>query len=153
MKEFKIEVPEGHEIDKEKSTFEKIVFKKKDELPNRWEDLKSISGYYCNDLSDIFQHSYLESVEINKNVFKTKEQAKASIALAQLSQLMYVYNEGWHPYWTDNTVKYVIHFNKGYLDHSCAIGNSYFLAFKKSEIRDKFLENFRDLIEKAKPLL
>ena len=28
MKEFKIEIPEGYEIDKEKSTFEKIVFKK-----------------------------------------------------------------------------------------------------------------------------
>ena len=27
MKEFKIEVPEGYEIDKEKSTFENIVLK------------------------------------------------------------------------------------------------------------------------------
>ena len=28
-KELKIEVPQGYEIDKEKSTFEKIVFKKR----------------------------------------------------------------------------------------------------------------------------
>ena len=27
------------------------------------------------------------------------------------------------------------------------------LAFKTEELRDKFLENFRDLIETAKPLL
>ena len=29
-KELKIQIPEGYEIDKENSTFEKIVFKKKD---------------------------------------------------------------------------------------------------------------------------
>lgn len=33
-KEFKIQMPEGYEIDKENSTFEKIVFKKiEKELP------------------------------------------------------------------------------------------------------------------------
>ena len=31
-KELKIQIPEGYEIDKEKSTFEKIVFKKKKTL-------------------------------------------------------------------------------------------------------------------------
>jgi len=33
MREFKVEVPEGHEIDKDNSTFEKIVFKKAKTLP------------------------------------------------------------------------------------------------------------------------
>lgn len=37
MKEFKIQVPEGYEVDKEKSTFENIVFKSK--YVKRWEDL------------------------------------------------------------------------------------------------------------------
>lgn len=32
MKELKIEIPDGYEIDKEKSSFEKIVFKKKVEV-------------------------------------------------------------------------------------------------------------------------
>ena len=31
-KEIKIQVPEGYEIDKEKSTFEKIIFKKKNTI-------------------------------------------------------------------------------------------------------------------------
>ena len=35
-KELKITIPEGYEIDKEKSTFEKIVFKKKDTKPRSW---------------------------------------------------------------------------------------------------------------------
>jgi hypothetical protein len=33
MKTFKIEIPEGYEINQEKSTFEKIVFKKNKKLP------------------------------------------------------------------------------------------------------------------------
>ena len=33
MKELKIEIPTGYEIDKEKSTFAKIVFQKKDTKP------------------------------------------------------------------------------------------------------------------------
>ena len=37
-KELKIQIPEGYEIDKEKSTFEKIVFKKKDTNPRSWEE-------------------------------------------------------------------------------------------------------------------
>ena len=42
-KELKIQVPEGYEIDKENSTFEKIVFKKvENELPKSWEELGEI---------------------------------------------------------------------------------------------------------------
>lgn len=48
-RELKIEVPDGYEIDKEKSTFEKIIFKKVEkELPKSWEELKIISGYYLD---------------------------------------------------------------------------------------------------------
>ena len=46
-KELKIQVPEGYEIDKEKSTFEKIVFKKVEkELPKSWEDLYEVGGWF-----------------------------------------------------------------------------------------------------------
>ncbi|HOG38227.1 MAG TPA: hypothetical protein PLD95_02030 [bacterium] len=46
-KTVEINVPDGYEIDKEKSTFEKIVFKAIEQnLPECWEDLKSIEGYY-----------------------------------------------------------------------------------------------------------
>lgn len=37
MKTLKIDVPNGYEIDKEKSTFENIVFKKKDKVIIQWE--------------------------------------------------------------------------------------------------------------------
>ena len=35
---FKVEIPKGYEIDEGNSTFEKIVFKKKDERPMSWDD-------------------------------------------------------------------------------------------------------------------
>jgi tRNA A22 N-methylase len=39
QKEIKITIPEGYEIDKQKSTFEKIVFKKKDnKYPKTWKE-------------------------------------------------------------------------------------------------------------------
>lgn len=48
-KELKIEIPDGYEIDRENSTFEKIVFKKiESKLPKSWEELKIISGYYLD---------------------------------------------------------------------------------------------------------
>ena len=37
-KELKIEVPQGYEIDRQKSTFEKIVFKKIPENPKTWKE-------------------------------------------------------------------------------------------------------------------
>lgn len=44
-KELKIQAPEGYEIDKENSTFEKIVFKKEErKLPKKWEDLYEGGG-------------------------------------------------------------------------------------------------------------
>ena len=37
-KELNIEISKGYEIDKEKSTFAKIVFKKIDNRPKTWEE-------------------------------------------------------------------------------------------------------------------
>ena len=54
MKELKIEVPQGYEIDKEKSTFEKIVFKKVEDLPMRFDEMKIRIGYISNSSSSNF---------------------------------------------------------------------------------------------------
>jgi hypothetical protein len=87
MKTLKVEILEGYEIDKEKSTFENIVFKlAKKELPKRWEELKKIKGYYTGASGFIGFGTYNTDSQ-NENIFVTKEQAEASIALAQLSQL------------------------------------------------------------------
>ena len=114
-KEMKIQAPEGYEIDKENSTFENIVFKKiEKELPKSWEDLKILNGYYVNDSSEVDIFESYTTDEYNKNVFPTKEEAEACVALAQLCQLRDRYNDGWKPDWEDyNETKYCIEFCQG----------------------------------------
>jgi hypothetical protein len=155
MKTFKIEVPNGYEIDKVKSTFENIVFKEvKKELPKKWEDLEIDNGYYVTDDSEIKGgDGEFSSVNENKNTFATKEQAEASIALAQLSQLREVYRNGWKPDWTDNNGKFTIFVNDNEIKKEVFRNVSVFLSFKDEETRDLFFENFHKLIEIAKPLM
>jgi len=154
-KEMKIQVPEGYEIDKEKSTFEKIVFKKvENELPKSWEDLGVIRGFYVNAHSEARDFECCTNKDSNKNTFPTKKEAEACLALAQLCQLRDRYNNGWKPNWEDyNETKYCIEFCQGRIETIDRVNCHKILTFKTEELRDKFLENFRDLIETAKPLL
>jgi hypothetical protein len=148
MKTLKIEIPQGYEIDKEKRTFENIVFKlAKKELPKSWEELEEISGYYVDGATSGITLKTITTSN-NRNVFATKEQAEASIALAQLSQLLTVYNDGK----TEST--YCIRIcENGVPDVFCCLGVRNFLSFKYEETADLFLTNFKDLILTAKPLL
>lgn len=155
-KELKIEVPQGYEIDKEKSTFEKIVFKKvENELPKSWEELGEIKGWYVDSFSDIMPCDKGDTDKDNdKNIFPTIEEAEACLALAQLCQLRDRYNDGWKPDWEDdNQFKWNIHVFKDDIYTMANLFVKKVLVFKTEELRDKFLENFRDLIETAKPLL
>ena len=87
-KTIKITSPEGYEVDKEKSTFSEIVFKKiENNLPMSWEELGVIGGYYVSSRSNIDNMSMTNAVDVNQNLFPSKEEAKAMLAMAQLCQL------------------------------------------------------------------
>lgn len=153
-KEMKIQVPEGYEIDKENSTFEKIVFKKiENKLPKKWEDLYEVKGWFVDFHSDVVTSGSMRTGDSVKNRFPTKEEAEACIALAQLCQLRDRYNDGWKPDWKKDNDKYTIIYSSDKIDTSFSVYSQRILSFKTVELRDKFLENFRDLIEIAKPLL
>lgn len=149
MKEIKIKAPEGYEIDKKESTFEKIVFKKKEKiLPKSWEELRRINGFYIGSDSEISEATdFYHTKNRNENIFRTIAQAKSVLAMAQLSQLMYVYNNGWEPNWVKDDTKYTISRYGNVINASWEVHDSHLLSFKTEEIRDKFLENFRPLIE------
>ena len=93
---------------------------------------------------------------LNGLEFPNEVIAKAFEALAKLIWLRDYYNEGWQPDWEDKNNdgdKYCVMLYKGELT---AIEYSYtyeVLHFKTPEIRDKFLEEQRELLETAKPLL
>lgn len=154
MKTFNIEIPEGYEIDQEKSTFEKIVFKEiKKGLPKTWEELIRVEGSYVGTCATATKCDGLTN-DSNKNVFKTTEQAIAAIALAQLSQLRDAYRQGWKPDWQNHRIKKYCIFvedDNFRIDHWYT--RQYFLSFETQAIAQEFLENFRDLIEKAQPLM
>lgn len=156
MKKIKINVPEGYEIDRELSTLEEIVFKKigPPPLSKSWEELGEIVGYHIDSFSCVQKSEFFwDCNNSNRNLFATEEQARASIALAQLTQLREVYRGGWKPDWEDMNNKYVIRKTHNSFQIDFFKSTPHFLAFQSGEIRDEFLKNFRDLIEEASLLL
>jgi len=151
-KELNIIAPEGYEIDKENSTFEKIVFKKINELPKTWEDLKYISGSYVSTFSNITTVYSLKTDYPNKLIFPTKELAEAALALAQLLQLRDRYN-GDNKGFIFGKSNYCIIVSNNSISKYCDSYIQRILAFRTKELRDKFYNNFEDLIEIVKPLL
>ena len=154
-----IEPINGKVIDLENSDLSvgKIVFKKKEnELPTKWEYLKKLDGFYVDVDSEIDSISDGDISAINKNVFPTKAEAEACLALSQLCQLRDAYNgeplADWCD-WSDANTKYCICFYEDKISKSKNRGDENILSFKTDKLRDKFVENFRELIEIAKPLL
>jgi hypothetical protein len=157
MKTFKVEVPNGYEIDRNNSTFENIVFKEiKKDLPRTWEELGGVSGSYVSAQSEVViePNVILDASGRNKNIFATTEMAEASVALAQLSQLRDAYRQGWVPDWTSSTqVKHCIDLLQNEPAASTIFIRGTFLSFQSPEIRNMFYENFKGLILKARPLM
>ena len=155
IKEMKIQAPEGYEIDRENSTFENIIFRKAErKLPKAWKDLLFVEGWFIDAKCHIIETGMLNTQEYNKNTFPTKEEAEACVALAQLCQLRDIYNEGWKPDWgSKDETKWCIEFYEEIIGKNAYRSTRRILAFKTPELRNKFLENFRGLIEIAKPLL
>lgn len=161
QKEIKINCPEGFEIDRESSTFECIKFKPiEKKLPKTWEE-------FCETHPTVKKEYYVTSAsrissvcdnprfsEDDRNLLPSEELAEAMLALCQLIQLRDCYNDGWIPDWNnDDEHKHTIRQYKNTIVTDYQLISSRILAFKTAELRDQFLENFKDLIEIAKPLL
>ena len=153
-----IEVPEGKKaIYKDnKIIFEDIVQK----LPETWEEFCKLypikeKEYYI-ELNSIpteisigkrFEHD-------DKNILPSKQAAKAHLALMQLHQLRDCYRQGWLPDWEDDDIiKYciVLESNRCVIYKNLCTCN--FLSFQSMELAEKFLNNFKDLIETAGDLI
>ena len=160
-KELKIIPPEGYEIDKEKSTFEKIVFKPINTKPRSWAE-------YCNNYTGktfwIEKNSTICDGKnivwgglcagVDKNTLPTKELAEAFLAMMQLMSLRQAWIGEWKPDWSNE-----------YLNKYCIIGICcgfevlllnkcrYPLSFPTEEMAKDFMNCFKDLLEIAKPLL
>ncbi|WP_297973495.1 hypothetical protein [uncultured Capnocytophaga sp.] len=82
-----------------------------------------------------------------------EEYERAFEVLKKLTILRDYYNEGWQPDWKDNNWKHFILFDEGNLATGSNKSSCRVLFFKSEKVRNKFLEEQRELLEIAKPLL
>ena len=147
-KELNIIPPIGYEIDRQKSTFEKIIFKKIPGNPKTWEEycslMKGKTVYYTN-CNNITVSGFSDA----HDKFVNKKRAEQFIALGKLLQL--------RDYWVKRS-KFedaicIYTWNDGpIVTNKCDI-NEYALTFPTQEMADKFITCFRDLIKQASPLV
>ena len=110
-KVLKIEIPEGYEVDKEKSTFEKIVFKsKKESCEDVYRKLfYEKKTYFFNRYGEIEDTTVYEDNYLDLNNCTSEKQAKKLLAINQLMNIAKYLNNGWKPNWDDdNEKKYTI---------------------------------------------
>lgn len=157
--EQKIIIPEGYELQKINDSEYRIV-KKDAELPNSWEE-------FCETHPMKEEEAWIDSYAEIKFVgnckganrtdkwfsnLPNKEYAEAILSFIQLIQLRDCYRQGWTPDWNINNMKYTV--EQHYEDMVCSAAShvAQIFAFQSEEIRDKFYNNFKGLIEKTKPL-
>lgn len=137
----------GKKIELSEETLKNIEQGLEDDLPKSWEEaVKSIKEtYYITPKGDVSPNSI-----ILKDVYDlaAKELAEAHVALSKLTTLCYVWNGGEIP-----IEGYTIY--KDYRGYVFAGGKDKCAAlrFNTEELRDKFYNQFKDLLETAKPLL
>ena len=145
-KEVKIEIPQGYEIDRQKSTFEKIIFKKIPENPKTWEDYCSLMKGKTIHYPEYY-YIILRSFEDAYNMFETEKRAKQFIAFGKLLQL----RDYWVGDWKRNSDNIYIIFKNVII--ATMNNNDFPLSFPTREMAERFKECFKDLIKEAYPLV
>lgn len=157
-KKLKINIPEGYEVDKEKSTFEEIVFKKVNpltKLPKTWKEycncVKGELSHYWNDFHDL---CFLKTSSFSGvyNEFSTEERVEQYVALGRLIQLRDYWTNNWKSN-GDSFIVYTARFHSQLIQVGMSKGTNYPLAFPTEQMAKRFKECFTGLLIKASPLL
>ena len=133
----------------------------KEELPKTWEE-------FCENYKIQNNECYISSnstikpatlssdprlICTDSNLLPNRQAAEAHLALMQLHQLRDCYRQGWKPDLTVPKSIFAIFCTKGKYSVEEFMYSSEFLSFQSKEIAQLFLDNFRDLIEKAGDLI
>ena len=160
MEEKEIILPDGWEV-KEVVGNKVIIREKEKVLPKTWKECARI----INDVELINIDSEVENYAIDDfdegpiDAERKIVPAGMGNPMLALCQLLICRNAwwkvlGWKPDWEDQKQeKYCIGFIRGIIDVTINEGSNRILAFPTREVRDQFLDSFRDLIEEAKELL
>lgn len=139
-RETRITAPEGCEIEKVElvDCVAVVTFKEKErKLPKSWEEFCSMNR---------------ETQTGESCIMTDRANAETVLALCQLILLRDCYNCDWVTDYRTSDTKFTIEFEKNRIVKNTTKGWPCILIFKTEELRDEFLENFGDLIEKLKPL-
>ena len=136
-------------------------YEKQNELPKTWEEfcernpvtpdeywIETIYSRYCNS-----SRGRERDINMDENICISLQEAKAFTALMQLRQLRKAYVKDWEPNWHCSLVKFCLIGDTNRI----RVTDSYFcqrsLSFPTQKLAEQFLNNFKDLLEIAKPLL
>lgn len=129
-------------------------------LPNTWEEFCKMypikeREYYIESNSTIVVEGYGSRFnDIDRNLLPSKQAAEQHLALMQLHQLRDYYRQGWVPDWENlYQCKWVIFSNKNVWKIEPIVFSNRFLSFQSEDIAEKFLKNFKGLIETAGDLI
>ena len=153
-KYFKVECPEGYEIDKENSTLERICFKKIEQEVRTWDDLigkerpSTQAWIRCSD-------SYIEADGISYKISKSNrfefidtKHAKSALAMAQISQLLpYFGGPITDEEWYNESSKYTIEKYMNGMIKDSTVYCYHLLSFHTAEQRDNFLKFNQRLVK------
>ncbi len=165
MEKVTIEIPPGYElVQTGEGKWEQRKIERK--LPKTWEEFCEMNPikddeYFLTAGNDDGIEAFCKLPGFSRirdpqyrDILPNKETAEAFLALMQLIQLRNFYNGDWEPDWgNENEKKIIIRNYRGRVLGGCEPTIGYVLTFKSEELRDQFLENFKDLIEIAKPLI
>lgn len=139
-------------IDIEKAT-EQGLLKERDSKPRSWKEYIGA----CNENTESCTNaSNLDTDDRYRawrfyDTFNSEDEAKAFCALGKLIQLRDAWWGEWRPKWNIPRYTILCFYNELCKDMSTLY--SEILSFPTSEMRDDFLNTFRDMIEQAKMFL
>lgn len=157
MKEIKITPPDGHEIDKEASTFDCIKFKPVEKRNLTWEEIqeknKGKMQYCINSNGDIAAFVYDIGLNLSRSHVPTERIAEKIRAVCQLYIIAEYYNDGWQPEWNDedqakHTALWNYDLNKIEYDY-WYIYSGFFPVFKSAETLKAAYEANKEIFETA----
>lgn len=153
-----INIPEGYEIDKEQSNERQIVLKKiENKRARSWkeycEKMKGKNSYFYNNAIRRIVDSQFGSEPVLSE-FEDMEDVETLEAFSKLLRLRKDWVGEWKPDWTnEDQTKFTIISAKNKIDDSISDFINSSMSFPTKEMRDEFIETFKDLLEIAKPLL
>ena len=138
-------------------------YEKQNQLPKTWEEFCNKypitlgKEAFINTASRVMvyeNYRIARLVNDDRNLCISKQEAEAFIALMQLRQLRKAYVKDWEPDWMDDiSIKHCIVVNSNIFSIHGWYKHSHVLSFPNYGLAEQFLNNFKDLLEIAKPLL